>query len=234
MDIKLNFINRSDDQNNSEVVIFQKNLAPGAGELGFINKSADKNNSDVLIFQKSPEPTGGEPAVAWMVIQNCGRGDNHPFVYPLAWEVGAGDSYGNFTPLLPAQMGQLFTMVKEPSGHELVAAGRSAGPNTIQIQNNLFDSAISASVYKNGKCLATKTGLAPGQKASFAFNPTIWIGVVSQVEEGQILNTAIMTSPTMTSFSLLGLASADIVMTGGGPGPKATSFQFTLQNVVMA
>jgi hypothetical protein len=37
-----------------------------------------------------------------------------------------------------------------------------------------------------------------------------------------------------TEFSLLGIASADIVMTGGGSGPDAQPFSFTFQNVVMA
>ena len=53
--IKLNFINRSNDQNNSQVVIFQKNVAADLDEL----------------------------AVAWKVIDNCGQGDNHPFNYPM-------------------------------------------------------------------------------------------------------------------------------------------------------
>ena len=50
MDIKLNFINLSNDVNNSQVVIFQKNVSTDFDEL----------------------------AVAWKVISNCGRGDNHP------------------------------------------------------------------------------------------------------------------------------------------------------------
>ena len=36
-----------------------------------------------------------------------------------------------------------------------------------------------------------------------------------------------------TEISLLGIASADIVMTGGGPGANSTPFAFSLQNVVM-
>jgi hypothetical protein len=75
MDIQLNFVNQSADSNNSQIVIFQKNVAAGYGEL----------------------------AVAWKVIQFCGFGDNHPFVYPMTMEVSASDSYGNYTPRLNAQ-----------------------------------------------------------------------------------------------------------------------------------
>jgi hypothetical protein len=63
--------------------------------------------------------------------------------------------------------------------------------------------------------------------------PTIWIGVVSQVEEGDVMNSAII-SDINTELSLLGIASADIVMSGGGAGPSATPFMFTLENIVMA
>ena len=46
------------------------------------------------------------------------------------------------------------------------------------------------------------------------------------------MNSAII-SNINTELSLLGIASADIVMTGGGPGPNSTPFQFTLENVKM-
>ncbi len=51
MDVKLNFVNRSNDVSNSSVVIFQKNVATD--------------------FDKT--------TVAWKVIENCGIGDHHPF-----------------------------------------------------------------------------------------------------------------------------------------------------------
>ncbi|MDB5088090.1 MAG: hypothetical protein JWR09_2084, partial [Mucilaginibacter sp.] len=62
---------------------------------------------------------------------------------------------------------------------------------------------------------------------------TLWIGAVSQIWEGDLINSAI-TSQVNTELSLLGIASADIVMTGGGPGKASTGFNFTLQNIVYA
>jgi hypothetical protein len=69
--------------------------------------------------------------------------------------------------------------------------------------------------------------------AAFQFQPTIWIGAVSQVTQGQVMNSAIV-DQVNTELSLLGLASADIVMTGGGPGKSSQPFSFSLQNVVWA
>ena len=91
MDVKLNFINHSNDANNSQVVICQKNVATNFDEL----------------------------AVAWTVIQNCGRGDNHPFNYPMTMTVGASDSWGNYMPQLDAENGQLFQVTLNASGDML-------------------------------------------------------------------------------------------------------------------
>lgn len=204
MDIKLKLINHSNDTNNSEVVIFSKNVSTNYGEL----------------------------AVAWQVIQNMGQGDYHPFTYATEVYVAASDSYGNFTPQLAAANGEKFHMILTSSGDELTADGQSASPNEITIANDLTKGAINAYIYRSGKLFAEKTGIAPGQEAVFEFKPTIWIGVASQVIEGQVMNSAIL-SQINTEISLLGIASADIVMTGGGTGPEAQPFQFTLENVVM-
>ena len=80
---------------------------------------------------------------------------------------------------------------------------------------------------------ASKTSIAPGQKAVFHFKPTIWIGAISQVAQGEVMNSAII-NDVETEISLLGIASADIVMTGGGSGAASTAFEFNLENVVMA
>jgi hypothetical protein len=205
MDVKLNFINNSNDLNNSEIVIFQKNEATGFDEL----------------------------AVAWQVIKYCGQGDNHPFNYPATMAVGASDSYGNYTPQLNAQNGQLFQVALTASGDTLSSAGQGTSSQQVQVLNNLAKGAINAGIYKDGKLLAIKTNIAPQQKAVFQFKPTIWIGVASQVAQGEVMNSAII-SNINTELSLLGIVSADIVMTGGGPGANSTPFTFNLENIVMA
>lgn len=206
MDIQLNFINRSNDQNNSEIVIFQKNVATS--------------------FE--------ETAIAWKVIQNCGQGEHHPFVYSMQTGVSAGDPYGNYSDPVPAQNGSRFEMVLKPSGDQLQQSNSPASDsNEIEVYNALNQGAISASIHRSGSVCATKTGIAPGQKAVFEFKPTIWVGVVSQIEEGQVMDSAIL-SDINTEISLLGITKANIVMTGGGVGSTATPFQFSLENIEMA
>ncbi|WP_298690911.1 hypothetical protein [uncultured Sphingomonas sp.] len=109
MDIQLNFINQSADANNSQIVVFQKNVAAGYEEL----------------------------AVAWKVIEHCGFGDNHPFVYPMTMQVSASDSYGNYTPKLDAQPGNAFQVTLTTSGDMLNRSGLSNYPTEVQLSNNL-------------------------------------------------------------------------------------------------
>lgn len=205
MDIKLNFINHSNDHNNAQVVIFSRNVAVDLSEV----------------------------AIAWTVIQNCGQGWNHPFNYPLACQAAFADAYGNYSPQLSARPGDAFAVVETTSGDGIQLTGASASPEEIEMANQLQRGAVSAMIFRDGRLFAGKTVIAPGQKAVFQFKPTIWIGVASQVQQGEVINAAVL-SAVNTEISLLGLASADIVMTGGGPGPDATPFTFTLQNIVMA
>ncbi|NYT41586.1 hypothetical protein HZY97_12510 [Sphingomonas sp. R-74633] len=203
-------------------------------KLNLINRSNDHNNSDIVIFSKNVATEYEEPSIAWTVIQNCGLGSHHPFSYPMASEVAYADSWGNYTAPITALPGQRFEAVKNMSGDVIqLSTEPAAAPDEIEMANALEQGAINALVYKDGRVFAQKTGVAPGQKAVFEFKPTIWIGVVSQIVEGQVMNSAIL-SAVNTELSLLGIASADIVMSGGGNGPEATPFEFTLENIVMA
>lgn len=203
---------------------------PNVIKLNLINESNDRNNSEVVIFQKNVATNFDELAIAWKVIENLGSGNHHPFTYTYDMAVAASDSYGNYTPELVASPGTLFSMSKDQSGDVLGVAGRSTSPEEVQVLNALGNGAINASIFRDGKLLAIKTGIAPQQKAVFKFKPTIFIGVASQVTEGEVLDSAIISSVN-TELSLMGVSSADIVMSGGGPGATSTPFRFTLRNV---
>lgn len=199
-------------------------------KLNFINQSNDVNNSEVVIFQKNVASNFDEIAVAWKVIKNCGRGFNHPFSFPMQNGISSSDSFGNYTPQLNAQDGQVFNMVNVASGDTLQHDTTQKVTKGIQFSNDLKEGTINANILKDGKLLATQKDILPGQKTVFEFKPTIWIGVVSQVEEGDIMNAAII-SEINTEIALVGISSADIIMTGGGAGAAATPFSFTLKNI---
>lgn len=200
-------------------------------KLNLINRSQDLNNTEYVIFQKNVATSFDELAIAWRVVQNLGIGDTHPFVYPMEFSVGAGDSWGNYTPQMQAFPGQAYDMVRSTSGDVLqLSAAEASSPTEVEVRNTLPMGGISANIFKDGKLLAAKTNVSPGQKAVFEFKPTIFIGAVSQIVEGQVMNSAIL-SEINTELNLLGIQSADIVITGGGGGATAQPFQFALTNV---
>ena len=197
-------------------------------EITFINQSYDQNNSDVVIFQKNVATNFEEIAVAWQVIKNCGLNWSYTFTYPMNFTIGAQDSWGNVSNQLPATNGQKWDVVQSTSGDILSLDSAPASSLTeVEIKNCLGVGSVDAQIYKSGKLLATKTNVAPQQKAVFEFKPTIWVGVVSQVVQGQVMNSAIL-SDINTEISLLGITKANLIMTGGGKGNTAVPFQFTL------
>jgi hypothetical protein len=202
-------------------------------QLNLINHSNDENNSSVIIFGKGENESFEELAVAWQVIKNMGHGFTHPFTYDMGVSVSASDSYGNYSPRMPAENGNQYAMTLDAGGDVFAFSKQAVSPAEIEIANNLPIGTIDAQVYRSGKLFAVKTGIAPGQKAVFEFKPTIWIGAVSQIEEGDIMNSAII-SNINTELSLLGITSADIIMTGGGAGPDAKPFSFTMENIKYA
>lgn len=200
--------------------------------LTFYNKSNDVNNSQIVIFQKNVAANFDELAIAWTVIRNCGVGSYHPFVYTSDTMIGAEDSYGNFTPQMLANNGDQFHILRTSSGDELAYKEMATDPNSIELANDLQQGAINANIFKSGKLLLKKSNVSPGQKAVFELKPTLWIGVVSEIDEGDVINSAVISSIN-TELALSGIKSADIVMTGGGSGANATAFHFSLENVIV-
>ncbi len=202
-------------------------------ELRFINMSNDRNNSDILIFQKNEIPGLNELPLAWKVIRNCGRGWSHTIRYTLGTTVAVSDAFGNHSPQLPAESGDAFEVYRDASGNQLREVGQSNAPQAIKISNQLLSGNTNAFVYRGGSVVVSKKNIAPGQVALFMFKPIIFIGVGSNLVAGETVRKGIV-SQVNTEISLLGIRSADIVMTGGGAGVQAVPYSFSLQNVQMA
>ncbi len=200
-------------------------------KLNFINRSNDVINPSVIIFQKNVATNLQELSIAWQVIKNCGHNDNHPFVFPMNFSISANDAYGNSTPQISTDSGDVLEMFTGNSGDVLQRTNAQASdPNEVDVLNNLTQGSIGVGCYKDGKLLAKAPNIAPSQKAVFEFHPKIYIGVVSQIDEGDVIDRAILANID-TELDLTSVISADIVMTGGGIGKNATPFQFTLEHV---
>lgn len=200
--------------------------------LRFINRSNDCGSSEVVLFQRNVIPEFDELAIAWRVIRYCGRDCIHPFLYSTDIEIALSDDYGNFSPRKPAAPGTRVVVAPHPGGRpRLTASSEGASHSDIEVINQLGRGAVNVNAFVAGRLMAAKTAVAPGQKALFRFAPVLWIGVGSQVEESRALASAVISSAN-TPLELSGIASADIVMTGGGSGESAQPFRFELENVV--
>jgi len=203
-------------------------------KLRFVNKSNDGNKSEVLIYQKNVVTAMPSLSVAWKVIRYCGRDCTHPFVYPDGYEVSITDEHGNFTPRLKAKNGQMLSLVQTPIGNRrLLYTGPASASTELDVVNGMSQGAVDVCIFKDGRMVGVKTSVSPGQKAVFQYQPALWIGVCSEVIQGQPIDSAVM-SDVNTELSLIGIASADIVMSGGGPGEGAIAYQFNLENIVQA
>jgi hypothetical protein len=201
-------------------------------QLNFINRSNDTNNSTVVIFQKNVARSPADTAVAWRVIGNCGHLDCHSFTYSPGYGVTARDSYGNYSPLWMTSGGQRLEVVKDEEwGYAIELSTRPANdPKEVMLLNGLMDGAIDVQCYRDEKMLAVETWVPPGQHAVFEFQPRIFVGVVSGIEEGAVMDAETV-SGIHSDFDLTGVTSADIVMTGGGSGSASTPHRFSLENV---
>lgn len=198
-------------------------------EITFINQSSDHNNYDIVVFQKNLSATQQENAVAWTVLENCVPHQPNTFNIPKAIHVGIGEPQpvADTTTLHATQAGQAWNVLSSKAGDVLTMGSNTGLNNEVEVKNCLAKGAINAQIYKDGKLLATESGVKPEQKAGFKFKPTIWVGVVSQVKEGEVMNSAIL-SDIDTEIALLGITKANLIMTGGGAGDTAEPFKFTL------
>lgn len=198
--------------------------------LTVINESDCGHDIELAVFQKNAAKDADEMLVAWKVIQGLGRGERHPFEFHAGTAIAVGDPWGNYSPQFPVSDGVVYGMSYTPSGHKLSGEGPGASPHEILCRNDHPAETVSVGLYRSGRLLMQRRGVAPGATASFAVEPTLFMTVCSGREVGELLPSHVF-SPDAFAISLLGLRSANIVVSGAGVGPHAMPFIFQLTEV---
>jgi len=209
---------------NSNSEFFIHDLSASSVVLNYVNASDIVENFTVVVFQKNL--AGSTTAVAWRTLENVGQGDNHPFIYSNTYQIGASDSFGNLLGQLDAAPGQLFEVVSTLSGDTLQFLGESSQTRETQLINNLMVGSVGVLLYRDSLLLAEVNNVPPDQDAVFQMGTSLFFVVTSDVVQGESIPSSVISQST--ELSLLGIASADIILTGGGNTP----FQFNFQNVV--
>ncbi len=249
MDIQLTLKNESQDVNNSTILVFQKNVATTYDEIAVawqVIKDCGVGDSHPFTYHVEPqeETTDGNGNAAdpnkkpifhfhaklWIGAAS-GIEEGSVINSAVQFDVEAVDSEGNTMPRQTASMGDMFEVVMAPSGHIIRKGSKPASsPSEVEVKNNLSPGAISANIYKEGKLLTGQKSVLPGQKAVFNSSSKSPAGAAPGTDEGRVMNSAVIQSIN-TELNLIGISSADIVMTGGGSGADASPFEFSLQNV---
>jgi hypothetical protein len=191
---------------------------PSNIDITYINKSMNKDLPTIFVFTKNETPTFDalKEGVAWRVIPNIGRSSSSSFNYPISTEVGATWLDGlNKTEILPSTIGKRYTVNKNDTGVILMANGDASDTKSIDVNNNVnVLNGISASLYKDGKLMMTKKIVGFGQKATFVLKPKLYWGVASEIQESQLLNSAVLNTDKFFEQDLEGVSKVTISLNG--------------------
>lgn len=194
--------------------------------LRLINRSAEAMPPEVAVWQCNDVPGGASTAVIWKVIRRCWRDWEHPFDLPGRLRMLLRDSAGARL-WAPAHVGAQIRALAGESGVLRLETARATDPSTFEIRNLSLRSALTAEIWRGDRVLAVQRGIAVGATVPFRFRPSLWLSAVSRLEEGAPLNGG-MWLGFPVELDLFGFVSTDIVMTGGGPGPRSTPLTFQL------
>ena len=200
--------------------------------LNFNNFSNDQENLSIGMFYKNQAWADKETAIVWKVITGCAKGQTQQFEIPPHFQVSASDATARHLRRLTAKEGDAFEVVKSLRGTDIkLSKDQSAVPSTIEVRNGLPLGEVTASIYKDGRLLDVSAPMHPSYKAVFQFDAYVYFFAAKNLVEGQTINLATL-DKSLTEIDLFGVASADIVMTGGGIGPMSTPLDFHLANIL--
>jgi hypothetical protein len=187
-------------------------------KITYTNKSMNRDLPTVFVFTKNETPTFDvlKEGVVWRTIPNIGRGSSSSFVFPILTEVGATWQGGmNKTQILPSDIGKRYTVSQNDTGIVLAVNGNASDTKSIDVNNeaNIQDG-VSASLYKDNKLMLTKNIVGYGQKATFVLKPKLYWGIASEIEEGELINSAVLNTDQFFEQDLEGITEMNISLNG--------------------
>lgn len=200
--------------------------------IKFINRSNDTEIKDIVIYQKNETlMSHTEIPIAWKVIKNCGVNQSYSFAFDSSLEVSLGDFMGNYKTSVRIEEGKVFEIVQGNFGAELKRTERKTqDPFEFVVLNGLRNESFNVSCMRNQRIVAEVDNIYPNESAFFQVSDVICISLGPDVEEGKAISYALMNN-MMAQFNLSQIGSADIVMTGGGEGEGAQPLRFSMENV---
>ncbi|MDB5959322.1 MAG: aromatic ring-opening dioxygenase LigA [Massilia sp.] len=194
--------------------------------LTVLNRRRDGATSQLVLFKKN-SAAADDPVLAWKVLR-CPAGQEARVVVPFSQQVGVFDPRGSHAGLESASAGDCFEVADArragSGGAAAPLLGRTQdhlaaiGPNMVGVHNGTSDGVLDVVLYKDGRPLCRQGALAPGTTIVFEVLPYLHVGLCAGVAEGAMLDAA--TVAAAMRISLLGLKSADLILTGGAGEEK--------------
>lgn len=198
--------------------------------ITYVNKSMNKDLPKIFIFTKNEVPTFDalKEGVAWKVIENVGRESSCSFQFPIETEVRAawGDNSCK-TKALSADIGSKYVVQSDDTGIVLAQSGNALSTRAIDVVNDIHvKNGVSVELYKDNRLMMCKNIVAFGQKATFVLHPKLYWGVASEIQEGDVLSSAVLDSEHFFEQNLEGVTNVQIALYGNAED----GYQFRIEN----
>jgi hypothetical protein len=198
-------------------------------KITYVNNSGNTDQPTIFVFTKNLVPTFDvlKDGVAWRVMPDIGKGSSSCFVYPIITTVQAMWGDCNKTRMLDATIGKRYTVLEDDTGIVLVPNGDASQPTAIEVNSLVqVDGGIKAQICKEGKVMMTKNIVAYDQKATFILHPKLYWGIASEIQEGQLISSAVLNTDNFFEQDIEGVLNATVTLTGNAK----EGFQFYVEN----
>lgn len=172
----------------------------------------------IFIFTKNEIPTFDslKDGIAWRVIEDVGRESTCKITYPIKTEVcSSWNDKTCSTKKLVSEIGASYTVKKDDTGIVLEQDGTAGNTKSIDVVNDVHvENGISVDFYKDGKIMMSKNIVAYNQKATFVLHPKLYWGIASEIQEGDLISSAVLNSEHFFELDLEGLSNVVIALCG--------------------
>lgn len=187
-------------------------------KINYVNKSMNDDLPKVFLFLKNEIPTFDslKEGVAWKVIEDVGRGSSCGFTFPVETAVSASWNSGScLTSKIISQIGSRYVVDKNNTGIVIEQNGNAGDSKSIDVSNKInVKNGISVNLYKDDKIIVTKKIVAFDQKATFVVHPKLYWGLASEIQEGMELSSAVLNSNNFFEQDLTGATEVTVGLYG--------------------
>jgi hypothetical protein len=198
-------------------------------KITYVNNSGNTDQPTIFVFTKNLVPTFDvlKDGVAWRVMPDIGKGSSSCFVYPIITTVQAMWGDCNKTRRLDATIGKRYTVLEDDTGIVLVPNGDASQSTAIEVNSLVqVDGGIQAQLCKDGKVMMTKQIVAYDQKATFILHPKLYWGIASEIQEGQLISSAVLNTDNFFEQDIEGVLEAVVTLSGNAK----EGYQFCVEN----